>query len=101
MNFKHPLFIIGILLLILELITLVKMPIEDTYALNEGTDPMDLSYVPYMVVALTSSFFGAVTILIAGIVFILKSSVKKNLHALITMLIVFIIPIIAYQTLFH
>lgn len=95
MNFKHPLFFTGILLLIIEIALLIIMPASNAHeVLNEVNATQD--FVPYMMFALTGSFLSAVLFLISGIVFILKAKIRENLPASTALVLAFLVPVVMY-----
>lgn len=95
MNFKHPLFFVGIILLIIEISLLIIMPASNAQeVLNEVNATQD--FVPYMMFALTGSFLSAVLFLFSGIVFILKASIRENIPASTALVLAFLVPVVMY-----
>ena len=95
MNFKHPLFFTGIIILIIEISLLIIMPASNAQeVLNEVNATQD--FVPYMMFALSGSFLSAVLFLLSGIVFILKASIKENLPTSTTLVLGFLVPVVMY-----
>ena len=97
MNFKHPLFYTGIILLIFEIVCLILMPSANaSETLNQVHATQD--YVPFMFFALTGSFIAAFLFLFGGIVFILKASLKENIPSFAALLLAFLTPVLVYFT---
>lgn len=99
MNFKHPLFITGIIFIIIEFSCIILMPsVSGTEILNE--ENVAQSYIPYMIAMLSGSFLSALLLLVGGVLFILKSTIKKNLPAIIALVLSFVLPMVYYYIMF-
>lgn len=96
-SWKHPLTVLALLLIAIELGAILLMPEPPTEAEMKASAPhVDLSYVPYMMTALTAAFIAFFTDLIGMIIFILRGTIKERLDAIILLLIAFLLPLIYF-----
>jgi len=97
-NVKHPLVLLGLLLILVELFAFLLMPEfpRDTDWENLKV-PEDLSYIPHMLVAITCSFIGFFTALFSMIIFILKGRLIQRLDVIVFHFVAFVLPVLLYQ----
>jgi Na+-translocating ferredoxin:NAD+ oxidoreductase RnfG subunit len=97
LHWKHPLVLLAIALIAIEVTAIILMPTPPTAAEMEAQGPqIDLTYVPYMLTALTAAFVAFFTHLIALIIFILRGTIKERLDAIILLLLAFLLPIVFF-----